>query len=251
MRDSKLQNLLYKMEFTLEIDEKYRLKLLRYELIRDKCSFSRYKGLDFLEKAKFYLDTLEDFIQKEKSAELESLSKSAERIPESKRGDFWAWNYPIHWEDIFEEKLRSSFLVSLTSFLEDYLKTICHEIAIIQKINEEPFDWDRDIYKKSRQLLKKSGTCSKPKDQEWNFIYHLYSLRNLFVHNGGHFNRLKNVKKKVKLENFIKSESYLSESHGFIKLNKEFCFRALDIIKNLIFYIHDEQISLCIRLSKN
>jgi hypothetical protein len=219
------------------------LEHLRYELITDKCSFSRHRGTDFLKKAKFYLDTLEVFIEKEKAAELESLSKSALRIPESKRGDFWAWNYPIHWEDIFEEQLRRSFLVSLTSFLENHLKTICWEVAIIKKINEDPRTWREKVYKKSRRLLQK--ICSKTKDREWKFVSNLYELRNVFVHFGGQIEALKNKERKINIYNFIKSQPYLSESHGFIKLKKEFSFKALSMAENLIFYVHDEIVSLC------
>jgi len=239
------------MGFNKEIDEEVRLMFFRDELISEKCSFSLYQGTEFLRKARFYLNTLEAFLEKEKTAELESLSEHARRIPESNCGDFWARNYPIYWEEMFQEQLRSSFLVSLTSFLEDHLKIICWLATIIRREKKDPRTWFKKVYKRSQDFLEKSGVCFETKKHEWNFINNLYEMRNVFVHFGGRIYSLKDEKREMAIHSFIKNQPNLSESHGYIKVKKEFFYEALEVAESLIFYVHDEIVSLCTRFSKD
>jgi hypothetical protein len=59
-----------------------------------------------IEGLKFYLETLESFIETEREREISNLQKKVEHLSEDDQGEFWAWRYPIHWDDIFATHLR-------------------------------------------------------------------------------------------------------------------------------------------------
>ena len=219
-------------------------ELFRDDLIEEKCEFSHYRATDFLKEAHFYLATFEEFIPKEKSSEITQLEKHADRLPESQRGAFWAQHYPIHWSDIFEEQLRSSFIISLASFAEDYLKRICCEVAIIERVPEDPREWGRSIFKKARKFLTNHGGFSNPTDSDWTFLYRIYDIRNIYVHRRGNLHRCRDTSK---IEKFILLQPGISESNGFIKLEKEFCFVALEVVDRMIRSLYEEQVALCTR----
>jgi hypothetical protein len=210
-------------------------------MIEEFCAFSQGEALKFLADMGFYLKTFEEFVEKEKSQELKLLEERADRIPKSRRGEFWADYYPIHWENIFEAQLRSSFVVSLSSFVEDYLKTVCWEVSIIQRVDEDPRTWTRGLLRRFREFLRSHG-FSDPGASEWSFLYNVYRLRNVFVHNGGHLN---GPREYPHLDEFISSEAGLGESNGYIELNKEFCFRALEVIDRVVKSIQQQETGLC------
>jgi len=217
---------------------------IRNQLVEELCAFSQVQATTFLEKARFYLETLEDFIDKEKKHEIANLEKEARKLPEPQRGSFWADYYPIHWEDIFEYQLRSSFIVSLMSFFEDRLKIICWEVAVIEQASEDPRTWNRAIIKTGRRFLREHGFMPEPLDSEWGLLYKLYDLRNVFVHAGGHLNGPNDTSKVRQL---ISSQPGISEQNGFIEIRKEFCFFTLDLIRRVIHTLHTDQVAFCER----
>ncbi|MCD6335854.1 MAG: hypothetical protein J7M27_11070 [Candidatus Latescibacteria bacterium] len=227
-----------------KIEDIQRAELFRDYLIEEKCEFRHYRATNFLKEAHFYLETFEEFISKEKSSELTQLDKHADRLPESQRGAFWAQYYPIHWSEIFEKQLRSSFIISLSSFAEDYLKHICWEVAIIERVHEDPREWGHSIFKETRKFLKNQGGFSSPTDSDWTFLYRIYDIRNVYVHHGGNLNRCRDASK---IEKFISLQPGISESNGFIELEKEFCFVVLEVVERMIRSLYEEQVAFCTR----
>ena len=96
-------------------------ELLRNYVIEEGCNFSQHLANTFLSEAEFYLKTIEEFIATKRAAEIAVLQTEAGLLSPARRPDYWAWHYPVHWEDVFEAQLRSAFVVTLASFVEDYL----------------------------------------------------------------------------------------------------------------------------------
>ena len=225
----------------------WRAEFFRSFIIEDGCAFSQRRAGDFLAEAQFYLKTIEEFIEGERARELELLGKEADLLPESCRGNFWADYYPIHWETIFESQLRSSFVVSLASFIEDYIKTVGWEVAIIMREGKDPREISRDVLRNLRRFLENRGGFREPDDSLWGFLYNTYRLRNVLVHNGG---KLHGPRRYKDLTHFIASESGLSEEHGFIKIGRLFCEKALQHIQQFVQALNQQQRSLCKRAAE-
>ncbi len=80
-----------------------------------------------LKGLRFYLDTLEKFIDDEKSNEISRLKRHADGLSPDKQGEFWAWHYPVHWDEIFASQLRSSFVLTLMSLAESHVGMITEQ----------------------------------------------------------------------------------------------------------------------------
>jgi len=135
-------------------------------IIEEGCTFNQVRATDFLAEAQFYLKTIEEFIEGERTREVELLEKEADLLPESSKGNFWANYYPIHWETIFESQLRSSFIVSLASFIEDYIKRVSWEVAIIMRNGKDPRKVTHDVLRNLRKFLKKCGGLKEPNNRK-------------------------------------------------------------------------------------
>jgi hypothetical protein len=182
----------------------WRVESFRSFIIEEGYAFFQMRAEDFLAEARFYLETIEEFIEVERTKGTDLLKKEADLLPQSFRGNFQAAHYPIHWETIFESQLRSSFIVSLASFIEDYIKTVGWEVAIIMRDGEDPRKNNRDVLRNVRRFLKKCGGFREPDDSLWGFLCNMYRLRNVLVHNGG---KLHGPRRYKDLTHFIASES--------------------------------------------
>ena len=224
-----------------QTDKAFQAEVFRNFLIEEGCAFSQDLANNFLSEAEFYLKTIEEFIAKKKDDEIRALEQEVSRLPESRKYDFWADHYPIHWENIFEKQLRSSFVIALVAFLEDYVKTVCSEVSTIQRVNENSYDWHNKILNEASKFLKKQSGFSEPGDQEWNYLFNLYHLRNVLVHSGGSL-RARNTSE---LRKFIAKEAGVSEEYGFIKLERVFCFKSLEAVRQAVLKIQVQQSALC------
>lgn len=214
----------------------------RQAWIEESCALSQYLADEFLSKAKFYLKTIEEFIATSRAAEIAALQKEADDLSPPRRPDYWSWHYPIHWEEIFEAQLRSSFVVTLASFVEDYLKTICEEVAVIERMNEKPRDWGTRVIQRARNFLREERGFPEPGEQSWSFLRNLYLLRNALVHGGGNIHK---TRAASTLQHFIAEEADVSEEHGFARLGPGFCFRALTIVSQTVAALQSQQSALC------
>jgi hypothetical protein len=105
------------------LDAKYRCS----EILR------LFKGdaVHSLHGLEFYLHTLEQFIEGECRQEISDLKRYADQLPEDRQGEFWAWHYPAHWDEIFASQLRSSFVVALVSLAESHVGMVAEQACEI------------------------------------------------------------------------------------------------------------------------
>jgi hypothetical protein len=61
----------------------------------------RNDAMETLKGLEFYLKTLEDFIAGKEADEISDLKQHADQLPTDRQGQFWAWHYPVHWDEIF------------------------------------------------------------------------------------------------------------------------------------------------------
>lgn len=141
-------------------------ELFRQELILENGAF----GLSILgyeeeiNRFRYYLETLEKYISAEEDQEIQSLSAQAAKVPETRRGEFWAWNYPVHWDEIFRTNLRSSFLISflisLLSFFEVHLARACENVKITARVPISFSELQGSLLERARLFWWRSDTSS-------------------------------------------------------------------------------------------
>jgi hypothetical protein len=221
--------------------------LLRSELLAENGR-SGLPLLGFSEEIKrlrYYIDTLEKFIAEEEVDELNPLKADAARLPEGRRGEFWTWNYPVHWDEVFRDNLRSSFLVSVLSFVEGHLSPVCRNVKVIARTPIDSGALKGRVLERSRLFLTAFGSFTHPTAEQWTFIERVYDIRNVFVHHGGYVGTYSHEKR---VQQFCSSQPGLRQEQDHIHLHAQFCSLVLDWVQGFFDAIDMELEQLCSRV---
>jgi len=181
---------------------------------------------DATEEARFYFNTLIKFIKSQEQKEVQHLESVAEKVPDHQKDEFWENHYPVHWKDIFEENLKASFVVSLLSTLESYLRHIC-QISHNGKSKKLDEYKKMSFPKKTHSYLKENMSVDIS-SLDWDTIYSLWRIRNIIAHNEGFCSEERD---KIILEQFATITDGISISNSCIKIDPAFCKRALSTIR--------------------
>jgi hypothetical protein len=126
-----------------------------------RCEFIlpsyRNEALETLNGLKFYLRTLEEFIDREREQEISGLKPHAEQWEAVHQEDFWAWHYHVHWDEIFASQLRSSFVVALMSLTESHVGMVAEQACEIVGAPLSRRDLCRGIFKRGRGRGKRAS----------------------------------------------------------------------------------------------
>lgn len=220
----------------------------REHLIEHGGSQSNYFGLGHNEEIKrlrFYLETFENFISEEESAELASLQAKATKLSIDAESEFWSWYYPVHWDDIFRTNLRSSFLISLMSVIESRTTEVCRDVALIARTPIQVNDLKGALLERAQLFLDKFARFSKPTAETWRKVYRVYDVRNVFVHYAGF---LPPYKHHNRIRQFMQASGGIKETNGTLLLTREFCPLVLDTAQLFLEDIFTELSLLCDRV---
>ncbi len=185
--------------------------------------------VDAIKEAQFYFDTLVEFIESQEQKEVERLKGLAEAVPYNRKDEFWSHHYPCHWKEIFEGNLTASFIVSLLSALEFYLRGICqvlHE-GKSKKLDDYRAKGRPSFCKKVRSYLSQYVSADLS-SLDWGTIGKLWRIRNIIAHNQGLC--LKESDKRL-LNQFVDENDGISIDNDWIQIDQTFCKRVLQTVK--------------------
>lgn len=125
--------------------------------------------------------------------------------------------------------LRSSLLISVDSFLEKTLVSLCIPGESGKKLDLS--NKDSSVISKARRHLKEELKMEFACTKSWGFILDAHKIRNCFVHSGGN---VMNSEKKEPLLRILKNRKHIRKNRGDnITLDKEFCMEFIDAVENL------------------
>jgi hypothetical protein len=64
-----------------------------------------------------YALAMEQLVDQAGQTEIKALSPEADALDENDRGEFWAWHYPVHWDQVVRGMFRASTITALISFV--------------------------------------------------------------------------------------------------------------------------------------
>ena len=202
----------------------------------------RREATDAITGLKFYLETLESFIEGEREREISSLSKHVEHLSTDDQGEFWAWHYPVHWDEIFANQLRLSFIVTLMSLAEFHLGMVAEQTAEIASTPLKSRDLRGSSLDRDRRFLESLAGFNRPSQSSWNSLNEIREIRNCLVHANSTTYRSHNQKR---LESLVHKLPGLSATHGVIELSNEFPRHCLAVVKNFLIELYDEASAMC------
>lgn len=204
----------------------------------------RTDAMETLKGLEFYLKTLEEFIEAEHSQEVANLKRHADRLPREQQGEFWAWHYPVHWNEIFSSQLRSSFIVTLVSLSESHVGMVAEQACEIAGAPLKAGDLRGGLLERNRKCLNALAGFMHPDDRSWNLIYEIRDMRNCIVHANS---RIWEAKNPNRLRSLACSLPGLAAPSDVLELSREFPPYALISVRDFVLALYDEAERLCRR----
>lgn len=180
-----------------------------------------------LRRSQFFIETMEQYIATSEEAEVHHLAANAETLSDEAKDEFWQWNYPIHWQDIFGVRIRSAFCIQLCSLIEATLGDMAHRVQIIERCQIEINHIKGSTLEKHKRYLTAFGKFNGPDADLWEQIGFVFRIRNIHVHQQGHAGEISDQKFK----NFLATIPEIGIEHDFIELNAGSCTALLNITK--------------------
>ena len=214
----------------------------RMYILADKGNSNKRIVSDNLSGLRLYLTTTEEFIEREEAREIESLEKHAG----ASSPDFWAWHYPVQWQEIIGSQLRKSFVVSLVSLAEFHIGMLCRDVVTITEAQITIDDLKGNIFSRARKFLETFARFTSPAQVDWELMGDIYALRNNIVHNAALVEADRN---SSRLESLMQKAPGISNpSAGILDIKKEFCLYVLSHVETFMNDMHNEYAELCNRV---
>lgn len=92
-----------------------------------------------------------------------------------------------HFESIFPQYQKQSYLVMLVSLFEDYMNQICHSLHFEKELCCKLQDYKGSGIERAKKYLRKVALINVPTGTEfWKLIIDARDIRNIVAHNAGH-----------------------------------------------------------------
>lgn len=190
-----------------------------------------------------YALAMEQLIDQEERSQIEALSSEADQLDEDDRGEFLAWHYPAHWDQVVRGLFRASTITALVSFLETTLAQVSRDVRLITQEELKSSDLNGGDIEKSRKYLTRFGGFSI-RDEVWKPIENIVQVRNALVHASGEIGQCRNAKK---LRGLVAESPGLEEVLGSISIDKDYLEHCLSRVHELLSSLSSEMQDLCER----
>jgi hypothetical protein len=142
-------------------------------------------------------------------------------------------------EKIFVRTFRYSVVVSLYSFLESALSSLCNKLRKTKEIDLEPEDLRGEGIHRACLYLQKVCKINFPEQtHEWQEIIKLAIVRNCIVHAQGN---IRQVSSKSKIENIINNSNHLAlAGDTYIEVSREYMESSIELIEEFLRILHAE-----------
>jgi hypothetical protein len=179
-------------------------------------------------QAGFFIRTMEDFIEASTAAEVARLQAEASALNSDDAEEFWAWNFPVHWEEVIGARIRSAFCTQVCSQVEATLGKICELVRVLERCPLTIKDVKSGaVLEQHRKYLSKVGKFNSPPSTLWDEMGHVFRLRNILIHEEGYVG----AERDRSLVNFLSSLPNIRIQNGFVELQSGSCPALLDIAK--------------------
>jgi cell division septum initiation protein DivIVA len=179
---------------------------------------------------------MEEFVEKCEREDLAVLEKNMESLSAEQRDEYLQWHYPTHWQEIFSNRLRASFIMQLCSFVESELSEICRRVEIIARAPLSVSDLRGSTLSKPKKYLQAFARLERPTEELWRTLERIFDVRNVMLHEAGFAGRYRNQKD---IADFSAVASGLRLNHDHIEIKREFCLYCLSTVTEFSDDLHD------------
>lgn len=201
----------------------------------------RHQAKDRLERFREYTLDIESKFSTDKRMLSDSFLKAIEGLNESERREveyyFFDDNYII--EEIQVDLYRKSTLVSVYSFLENSLNTLCRHLYKRYGYPVELEDLRGNGIVRARRYLEKLADIDFSfLNKEWDTILAFNKVRNCIVHSEGNIKESRNLNKLENIVNETPGLNLRDERH--IKVDREYIDATITNIEKFVDKLHHQ-----------
>ena len=194
-------------------------------------------GSDEFFRARFFIEKMESYIESSEAAEVTELETRTVALSDDEKQDFWSWNYPIHWEDIFGTRIRSALCIQICSHVEAVLGDVAHRVKVIERCGAPKRPDSGSMLEKHLAFLTTKANFGQPSALQWERMGYISKIRNIFVHSQGHNNK---YSEDLKFTQFLSHLPHVGLEHDFIELKAGSCTAILEIAEQFCKSLRDE-----------
>lgn len=194
-----------------------------------------YPYAEEIKKSKFFLDTMEEFIISSEQHEIDTHKNRTNDLTPEQLDEYWQWHYPVHWQEIFSNRIRASFIMQICSFVEGELNEIAERVGVISDAPIKLRDLTGSTLSKPKKFIESFGRFTSPGADSWEIMERIFDVRNVMVHEAGYSKGYRNHKRIVE---FSKSVPGLSFINDHIQVEREFCDYSLNSASDFITSLH-------------
>lgn len=211
---------------------------LRKDLLSGQGIFGPflYPYWEEINKSKFFLETMEKFVDTSERDEVTALERGIASLTPEQKDEYWQWHYPIHWQEIFSNRLRASFIMQLCSFVEGELGEISGRVKVLTEAPIKLSDLQGSTLSKPKKYLQAFGRFEQPTEASWVVLERIFDARNVMVHEGGFAGMYRNFNKLVE---FAATVPGLSFSNSHIQVERAFCEYCLERVSEFCRELHE------------
>ncbi len=204
---------------------KIRNKTYRQHILEGTGIVGSLDTSDWLNRSRFFIDTMEKFIETSETEEVKHFEKLAGSLSDQEKDEFWQWNYPIHWQDIFGVRIRSAFCIQLCSQVESTLGDIAHRIQFIKScppIGKKKKFKQGSMLERHKRYFNEYAQFVGPVEEIWEKMGFVFRIRNAHIHFQG-FDVKMDDDDSNKFRQFLSSQSDIGVEHNFTELKEGSC----------------------------
>ncbi len=214
-----------------ETPEHIRKAFRRFLLEGDEFALAANRALQEFSNFRRYVLAMERLIDEQERAEVEELQPDANQLSEVDKGEFWAWHYPAHWDQVVRTLFRASTLMAMASFLETTLNQVCKDVRLVTEEALSPKELHGGAIERSMRYLIRFGGFSEPRDELRRHVIDIVEIRNAFVHANGKIDACRSPKK---VRAVMTRSPGLREELARIVIEKKYLCHAVERIENLL-----------------
>lgn len=194
-----------------------------------------YPYAEEIKKSKFFLDTMEEFVISSERREIDAQKERTNDLTPEQLDEYWQWHYPVHWQEIFANRIRTSFIMQICSFVEGELNEIAERVRVISGAPIKLRDLTGSTLSKPKKFIEAFGRFTTPEAGSWEIMERIFDVRNVMVHEAGYSGGYRSHKEIVKFASFVTG---LSFSNDHIKVEREFCDYCLNAASDFVTSLH-------------
>ena len=218
---------------------------------RDDGAGTRWLCESSLEDLGLFLRKLEDLIESGENSDLEKITARYEGRPVP-----WEDAHPWWWQGTIAPQFRQSFIVTLGTASEFYLRFLCDHVQFLMGLTES---LEKTRARNPREglvecarkyLVEDDPSFSSPEPDTWEKVKALYRVRNQFAHSGSLVPEDDGGRTQRRLETQLRTLELPGASleSAYLNVNREFCEAAHELIASFFKDLYDELRTLCERL---